>query len=110
MSTSPNIARVARVVAAKDLRIEMRSHIVVQQVLPFAGLVMVMFAFALDNDDVLQRVAGGLVWLATLFSLFIVVQRSYAIETSDGALTRFVSQVSTRKGFFLVSRPHCLCS
>lgn len=28
MSTSPNIARVARVVAAKDLRIEMRSHIV----------------------------------------------------------------------------------
>jgi heme exporter protein B len=86
MSTTPTIARVARVVAAKDLRIEMRSHIVVQQVLPFSGLVMVMFAFALDNDDVLQRVAGGLVWLATLFSLFIVVQRSYAIETSDGAL------------------------
>jgi heme exporter protein B len=45
-----------------------------------------MFAFALDNDDVLQRVAGGLVWLATLFSLFILVQRTFALETSDGAL------------------------
>jgi heme exporter protein B len=101
MSTSPNISRVARVVAAKDLRIEMRSHIVVQQVLPFSGLVMVMFAFALDNDDVLQRVAGGLVWLATLFSLFIVVQRSYAIETSDGALDALRVAGVDSQGIFL---------
>lgn len=82
MSTS----RIARAVAAKDLRIEMRSRVVTNQVLPFSGLVMIMFAFALDNDDVLQRVAGGLVWLATLFSLFIVVQRTFAVETFDGAL------------------------
>jgi len=82
MSTS----RIARAVAAKDLRIELRSRVVTNQVLPFSGLVMIMFAFALDNDDVLQRVAGGLVWLATLFSLFILVQRTFAIETYDGAL------------------------
>ena len=82
MSTS----RIARAVAAKDLRIELRSRVVTNQVLPFSGLVMVMFAFALDNDDVLQRAAGGLVWLATLFSLFILVQRTFAVETYDGAL------------------------
>ena len=82
MSTS----RIARAVAAKDLRIELRSRVVTNQVLPFSGLVMIMFAFALDNDDVLQRVAGGLVWLATLFSLFILVQRTFAVETFDGAL------------------------
>ena len=82
MSTS----RIARAVAAKDLRIELRSRVVTNQVLPFSGLVMVMFAFALDYDDVLQRVAGGLVWLATLFSLFILVQRTFAVETYDGAL------------------------
>jgi len=82
MSTS----RIARAVAAKDLRIELRSRVVTNQVLPFSGLVMVMFAFALDNDDVLQRTAGGLVWLATLFSLFILVQRTFALETYDGAL------------------------
>jgi heme exporter protein B len=82
MSTS----RIARAVAAKDLRIEMRSRVVTNQVLPFSGLVMIMFAFALDNDDVLERVAGGLVWLATLFSLFILVQRTFAVETYDGAL------------------------
>ena len=82
MSTS----RIARAVAAKDLRIELHSRVVTNQVLPFSGLVMIMFAFALDNDDVLQRVAGGLVWLATLFSLFILVQRTFAVETYDGAL------------------------
>lgn len=70
----------------KDLRIELRSRVVTNQVLPFAGLIMIMFAFALDNDDVLQRVAGGLIWLATIFSLFVIVQRSFAIDTADSAL------------------------
>ncbi|MEY4024852.1 MAG: cytochrome c-type biosis protein CcmB [Actinomycetota bacterium] len=83
---SMSVGRIARAVAAKDLRIELRSRVVSNQVLPFSGLVMIMFAFALDNDDVLQRVAGGLVWLATLFSLFILVQRTFAVETYDGAL------------------------
>jgi heme exporter protein B len=45
-----------------------------------------MFAFALDNDGILQRVAPGLVWLATLFSMLVVVQRSFAVESADGAL------------------------
>lgn len=78
--------RIARLVAAKDLRVEWRSRVVINQVLPFAALVMVLFAFALDNDEVLTRVAPGLVWLATMFSLLVIVQRSFAVETADGAL------------------------
>jgi heme exporter protein B len=78
--------RVARLVAAKDLRIEWRSRVVTNQVLPFAALTMAMFAFALDSDDVLTRVAPGLVWLACLFAVLVVVQRSFALETADGAL------------------------
>ncbi len=81
-----NTWRIARLVAAKDLRVEWRSRIVINQVLPFAALVMVMFAFALDNDTVLTRVAPGLVWLATMFSLLVIVQRAFAVETADGAL------------------------
>ena len=97
MSTS----RIARAVAAKDLRIELRSRVVTNQVLPFSGLVMVMFAFALDNDDVLQRVAGGLVWLATLFSLFMLVQRTFAVETYDGALDSLRVAGVNPQGIFL---------
>ena len=81
-----NAWRIARLVAAKDLRVEWRSRVVTNQVLPFAALVMVMFAFALDNDQVLTRVAPGLVWLATMFSLIVIVQRAFAVETADGAL------------------------
>ena len=47
---------------------------------------MVLFAFALDNDGILQRVAPGLVWLATLFSSIVVVQRTFAVESADNAL------------------------
>ena len=97
MSTS----RIARAVAAKDLRIELRSRVVTNQVLPFSGLVMIMFAFALDNDDVLQRAAGGLVWLATLFSLFILVQRTFAVETYDGALDSLRVAGVNPQGIFL---------
>lgn len=81
-----SVWRIARLVAAKDLLIERRSHVISNQVLPFAGVTMVIFAFALDSDAVLERVAPGLVWLATLFSLLVLVQRSFAVETDDGAL------------------------
>ncbi len=87
MTTSRvSLWRLARIVAAKDLRIEWRSRVVTNQVVPFASLVLVMFAFALDVESVLQRVAPGLVWLAIMFSQFFLVQRSFAVETSDGAL------------------------
>lgn len=79
-------ARIAWLIATKDLRIEFRSHVLVNQVLPFAGVTMVMFAFALDTSEVLERVAPGLVWLAVLFSLLVLVQRAFAIEADDGAL------------------------
>lgn len=78
--------RVVKLIAAKDLRVERRSRVLLNQVLPFAGVTMVMFAFALDASNVLERVAPGLVWLATLFSLLVLVQRSFAIEGEDGAL------------------------
>jgi heme exporter protein B len=78
--------RIARVVAAKDLRIEWNSRVFVNQVLPFAGVTMVIFAFALDAEVVLERVAPGLIWLATLFSMLVLVQRSFAVEVDDGAL------------------------
>ena len=78
--------RAARRIAVKDLLVERRSRVLVNQVLPFSGLVMVVFAFALGTGGVLERAAPGLMWLAVLFSTLITVQRSFAIETADGAL------------------------
>lgn len=78
--------RIAMLIAGKDLRIEWRSRVLANQVLPFAGVTLVMFAFALDATNVLERVAPGLIWLATLFSLLVLVQRSFGVERDDGAL------------------------
>ena len=88
--------QLARLIARKDLLVERHSRVVTNQVLPFAAVTMVMFAFALDAkavdgaDDrtvgVLELVAPGLVWLATLFSLLVLVQRAFSIESDDGAL------------------------
>jgi heme exporter protein B len=70
-------------------------------VLPFAALVMVLFAFAIDSDAVLQRTAPGLAWLGTIFSLLIVVQRAFAVETADGALDALRVAGVSAPGLFL---------
>jgi heme exporter protein B len=79
------VFRDALLVAGKDLRIERRSRVALQQVAPFAVLVLVLFAFALDPDrGILARAAAGLFWVAVLFSAVLAVQRSLAVESADG--------------------------
>ena len=76
----------AWLVAAKDLRIEFRSRITLSQVIPFAGLVLVMFGFALDaNRSTLRLATSGLFWFTVLFVAVMAVQRSTSVETTDGA-------------------------
>jgi heme exporter protein B len=71
--------------AGKDLRLELRSKVALNQVLPFALLVLVLFAFALDPDKgVLTQATSGLYWIAVLFSALLALQRSFAIESADG--------------------------
>jgi len=75
----------ALLIAGKDLRLELRSRVALNQVLPFALLVLVLFAFALDPDrGVLAQATPGLYWIAVLFSALLALQRSFAIEAADG--------------------------
>jgi heme exporter protein B len=75
----------AVLVAGKDLRLEWRSRVTTNQVAPFALLVLVLFAFALDPDrGVLARATSGLYWVAVLFAGLLAIQRAFAIEAADG--------------------------
>jgi len=75
----------ALLVAGKDLRLEWRSRVALNQVVPFAMLVLIVFAFALDPDrGVLERATPGLYWVAVLFSGLLALQRSFTIEAVDG--------------------------
>lgn len=78
--------RDAALVAAKDLRVEWRSRVGLNQVAPFALLVLVLFAFALDPDrSLLSRATPGLFWVAVLLTALLSVQRAFAAETVGGA-------------------------
>lgn len=79
------IVRQALLVAGKDLRIEARSRVALNQVVPFAGIVLLLFAFALDPDrGLLPRVAPGLFWVTVLLSGLLAMSRSFTVEGENG--------------------------
>lgn len=81
-----NLAQEAALVAGKDLRIETRSRVALQQIVPFGMIVLLLFAFALDPDrGVLRRVAPGLFWVTVLLAALLAISRSFAIEAEHGA-------------------------
>lgn len=95
--------RDALLVAGKDLRIELRSKVALNQVLPFALVIVLLFGLAigqgqsgtgavptgseglLANQPTLRAAAAGLFWVAVLLSTVLGVQRSFAIESADNA-------------------------
>ena len=78
--------REVRLVAGKDLRIEARTRVTAQQIVPFGLIVLLLFAFALDPDrGILRRVAPGLFWVTVLLAALLAVSRSFSIEADNGA-------------------------
>ncbi len=73
--------RDALLVAGRDLRIELRTRVGLWQVLPFALLTLLLFAFALGpKPGLLAEAAPGLFWLSILLSVVLAAQRSIAVE------------------------------
>ena len=81
-----SFVRDALLVAGKDLRIERRSRVALQQIIPFGGVVVMLFAFALDSDrTLLHEAAPGLFWAAVLLAVLLAVGRSFSIEEANRA-------------------------
>ena len=76
--------RDALLIAGRDLRIEIRTRVGLWQVLPFAFLTLLLFAFALGpKPGLLAQAAPGLFWLAVMLSVVLAAQRSLALEGSQ---------------------------
>ncbi|HEV8065767.1 MAG TPA: heme exporter protein CcmB [Acidimicrobiales bacterium] len=76
----------AVLVFGKDIRIERRSRVALNQIVPFALTVAILFGLALGPDrSSLQPAAAGLFWVAVLLSAVLAVQRSFAVESADAA-------------------------
>ncbi|HEY8081089.1 MAG TPA: heme exporter protein CcmB [Acidimicrobiales bacterium] len=75
----------AALVAGKDIRIELRSRVLLWQVVPFGVLALILFALALGPSEVaLRRGAPGLFWLALLLASVLASGRSASIEAAPG--------------------------
>jgi len=85
----------AKLIAAKDLRIEAASRVLTTQVLPFGLTVLLLFGFGITPDrrvveaptrSVLEQVSPGLFWITILFAALLALGRSFSIESADGNL------------------------
>ncbi|MFQ5776540.1 MAG: heme exporter protein CcmB [Terriglobia bacterium] len=79
--------RVATALFRKDLVAERRTKEVFTVILLFGLTVAVAFAFAYDPTRAeARRIAGGLLWLAFLFSAVLGLNRAFARETANRCL------------------------
>jgi heme exporter protein B len=86
----------------KDLTAERRTKANFNAVAFFAGLILLLFGFALGPDtEALRSVAGGVLWLTVLFSGVLSFNRSYEQELENGALETLLLYPGDRKSIFL---------
>lgn len=86
----------------KDLTAERRTKANFNAVAFLAGLILLMFGFALGPDnEALRNVAGGVVWLTVLFSGVLSFNRSYEQELANGALQTLLLYPGDRRSIFL---------
>jgi heme exporter protein B len=94
--------RLALVVAAKDLRSEIRTKEALNASLSFALVILLLFSFAFDpTSDVTRDIAGGLLWLVFAFAGVLVLNRSFARELPNDCLDVLIASPVPGAALFL---------
>jgi heme exporter protein B len=91
----------ALAVAAKDLRIELRTREIVTTGGFFAALVAIMASVSFYGGDVAAaRVAAGTIWLAVAFASVLALGRTWQREREDSALLALLVSPTPRAAIF----------
>jgi len=86
----------------KDVTIERRARANFNAVVFLAGLILLLFGFALGPDtDALRAAAAGALWLTVLFSGVLSFNRAYEQETENGALDVLLLYPGDRRAIFV---------
>jgi heme exporter protein B len=89
-------------VLRKDLLLEARSRTNLNAMLFFAGMVLLVFSFALGPDpSQLRTAAGGLLWLAFVFSGILAFGRAYQLEAENNAFEGLLLIAESRGAIFM---------
>jgi heme exporter protein B len=74
----------------KDIRLEWRSKDALNAMLFFSLLVVVIFSFSFDpNAEESRQIAGGLIWVAFLFSAVVALNQTWARELRNQVLDAY---------------------
>ena len=94
--------RTALLVAGKDLRIEMRSRVLLWQVVPFGVIALLLCGLALGPAHAGDSSAGpGLYYLVTLLVTLLMINRSQAVERTPGTKSSIATLGLDPAGVFL---------
>ncbi len=93
--------RLALVVAAKDLRVELRSRTAIVSAVFFAALVLVIFNFARDPASVsAATLAPSIRWITFTFAAMLTFNRTFALERENAALDGILLAPVSRSALF----------
>lgn len=96
------VLRLAVLIAAKDLRVELRSRTALVSAVAFAALVLVIFNFARDPASVSARVlAPSVLWVTFTFAAMLTFNRSFALEKENAAMDGLLLSPMPRSAIFL---------
>lgn len=92
----------ALLVARKDLRIELRSRVLLWQVVPFGVMALVLCGLALGPQHAGNSSAGpGLYYLVILLVTLLMINRSQAVERTSGTRASVATLGLDPAGVFL---------
>jgi heme exporter protein B len=87
---------------AKDIRLEWRSKDALNSMLFFSLLVVVIFSFSFDpTAEESREIAGGLVWVAFLFSAIVALNQTWARELRNQVLDAYRVSPAPANALFL---------
>ena len=94
--------RTALLVAGKDLRIEVRSRVLLWQVVPFGVIALLLCGLALGPAHAGSSSAGpGLYYLVTLLVTLLMINRSHVVERAPGTKSSIATLGLDPAGVFL---------
>ncbi len=80
----PGTFRVAAVILAKDLRVELRTLESVPAMIIFSTTIYVIFRFALDRTSLEGGLAAGVLLVTILFAALLAINRVFVAEREQG--------------------------
>ena len=92
----------ALLVAAKDVRAELRSRTALLSAVVFAALVLVVFNFSRDPTALSsQALAPSVLWITFAFAAVIAQNRAFAVERENGAFDALLMAPISREALFV---------